>query len=440
MHGMGGLAIVAAIAVAYAVVAARLERASITAPIVFLAAGALLGPDLLDQLPEGDLGEVGLVVAELTLGLLLFADASTVRLREVEGDTSLPSRLLFVGLPACMVLGTVAGVALFPDAGWGMAALIATILAPTDAALGLGIFTDRSVPARIRRALNVESGLNDGLATPFVTLCIAFVAAEEGVGASDWIAASVADVAIALLVAGGVGGLGGLALRSAADRGWTSDVSRQLASFALALLSYSVAVTAGGNGFVAAFAGGLVFGATAGTSLARSAEFTERVGLFSSYLVWVVFGAVAVGPVVAMSTALAPLYAALSLTVVRIASVWLATRRTGLDRSTTLFLGWFGPRGLASVVFTLIAIQDLALDTRTSLLVGTATWTILLSVVAHGLTAKPLAARYAAHVARLPVGNPETAFADEPSVRRSLRDSGAALESAAPGRRPVLEE
>ena len=183
---MGGLTALAVVVIAYTLVASKLDRWWITGPMVFVAAGAILGPGGLDVLPFALGNETILTITELTLALLLFSDASTVQLEDVEGDAGLPRRLLFVGLPLTIVAGALLAYLMLPQIGWAAAALVATILAPTDAALGLAVVTNKSVPVRIRRALNVESGLNDGIATPFVTLFIAVVAAGEGIGDQAW--------------------------------------------------------------------------------------------------------------------------------------------------------------------------------------------------------------------------------------------------------------
>ena len=265
---MGGLTILAVVVVAYTLVASRLDRWWITGPMVFVAAGVILGPGGLDVLPLSLNDETVLTITELTLALLLFADASTVRLRDVEGDTGLPRRLLFVGLPLTIAAGALLAYLVFPEVGWAAAALLATILAPTDAALGLAVVTNKAVPVRIRRALNVESGLNDGIATPFVTLFIAAVAAEEALGETAWGLEALTQIGLAILAAVVVGYLGGRLLALANDRGWTSGVSEQIAILALALLAYQGSVTIGGNGFIAAFAGGILFGAATRERLA----------------------------------------------------------------------------------------------------------------------------------------------------------------------------
>ena len=414
---MSGLTALALVVVAYTLVASTLDRWWITGPMVFVAAGVILGPAELDVLPLSLNDETVLTITELTLALLLFSDASTVRLREVEGDAGLPGRLLVVGLPLTIVAGALVAGLMFPEVGWAAAALIATILAPTDAALGLAMVTNTAVPVRIRRALNVESGLNDGIATPFVTLFIAIVAAEEDLGETAWGLEALKQIGLAIVAAVVVGYLGGRLLALANDRGWTSGVSDQIAILALALLAYQGSVDIGGNGFIAAFAGGILFGAATRRRLAAPVQFTETIGLAGSFLVWSLFGALFVGELLNQDLAARPIvYAVLSLTVVRMVPVAVALVGTRLRPATVAFLGWFGPRGLASVVFTLLALEEIEHGGGGAMLLQTATWTILLSVVLHGISASPLAARYGASIVK--AGNiPENAPAAEPQIR-----------------------
>ena len=412
---MGGLTALAVVVVAYALVASRLDRWWITAPMVFVAAGVILGPGGLDVLPLSLTNETVLTITELTLALLLFSDAFTVRLRDVEGDAGLPQRLLFVGLPLTVIAGALLAYLIFPEVGWAAAALIATILAPTDAALGLAVVTNKAVPVRIRRALNVESGLNDGMATPLVTLFIAVVAAEEGLGDTAWGLEALKQIGLAIVAAVVVGYIGGKLFAFATERGWTSQVSEQIAILALALLAYQGAVTIGGNGFIAAFAGGILFGAATKQRLAEPVQFTETLGLAGSFLVWSLFGALFVGELLTGDLAARPIvYAILSLTVIRMVPVAIALLGTHLRPATVAFMGWFGPRGLASVVFTLLALEEI--ERGGAMLLATVTWTILLSVVLHGISASPLAARYGASIAK--AGKiPEKAPAGEPRIR-----------------------
>jgi sodium/hydrogen antiporter len=415
---VSGATALVAVFVAYGLFASRLERSLITAPIFFVVTGLVLGPSGVGLLP-GLESETTLVITELTLGVLLFADAATVRLREVEGDARLPVRLLLVGLPLTIALGTLAARLLFPEAGWAAAALLASILAPTDAALGLAVVTNPSVPARIRRALNVESGLNDGIATPFVTLFLTLLIAEEGLGSGHWAAEAAKEIGLALVAAVVVGVLGGKLLVVARRLGWTSAISEQLVVLALSLLAYVGAVAIGGNGFVAAFVGGLLFGAATSSRMREPVEFTETVGLFASFFVWTVFGAVFVGPVITGDIdPVTILYAVVSLTLVRMVPVAAAVAGAGLRRDTVAFMGWFGPRGLASVVFTLIAVEELhGAGAVVDGIFEIATWTILLSVVAHGLSAGPLASVYG-HRLHGAGDLPELAEAPEPRIRR----------------------
>jgi sodium/hydrogen antiporter len=390
------LTILAAVFISYSLVAARLDRWSVTAPIVFVLTGVLLGFGAPDWL--GPIGEPETVkhIAELTLALLLFADASTLRWGQLREDGSLPLRLLLIGFPLTLLAGFGVGTWLVPAAPLAAAGLVAGILAPTDAALGLGVFTNRTVPGRIRRALNVESGLNDGMATPLVTLFLALLVAEEASAPGNWLAEAFVELGIAVVVAIAVGTIAGRLIAAAQRHGWTSHLSDRLAILATALLAYGGALAAGGNGFVAAFVGGIVFAVASKGRLREPVEFTEDLALFASFLVWAIFGALLLAPQLSGGVSWpAILYAVLSLTLVRMIPVALAMIGTGLRPATILFMGWFGPRGLASVVFTLIAFETLeegglASDT----MIEIASWTVFLSVIFHGVTAGPLARWY----------------------------------------------
>jgi NhaP-type Na+/H+ or K+/H+ antiporter len=369
--------------------------------MVFVLVGAVIGPHGAGILDIASNTEAVKVVVELTLAILLFADASTLRWSRVRLDATLPLRLLLIGFPLTVLAGTLVAGLLGPEIGWAAAALVGTILAPTDAALGLGVFSDRSVPGRIRRALNVESGLNDGLATPLVTLFLAILVAEVGAGPTDWLAEAATELGVAVVVAMVVGAGVGRLVAAARRRGWTSETSDRLAVLATALLAYAGSVAAGGNGFVAAFGAGLLFAAASRGALTEATSFTEDIGLLMSFLVWALFGALLVVPLLTEPIhPVAVVYAVVSLTVVRMAPVALALIGSGLRPSSVAFMGWFGPRGLASVVFTLLAFETLeGGDIAPEWLVEVATWTILLSILAHGVTARPLAAWYGRTIA-----------------------------------------
>jgi NhaP-type Na+/H+ or K+/H+ antiporter len=342
--------------------------------------------------------EVVKILAEITLVLVLFSDASRVGLRDLQAELGLCVRLLGIGLPLTIGLGTLLALALFGGINIWLALLIGAALAPTDAALGAGIMVNRAVPARIRRLINVESGLNDGIATPFVLVAVAGAAAaahESGTGPG----AAVAELALGLAVGGVVGGAGGWLVKVARRRDWAAEGFAGAAVLGLAVCAYASAIALHGNGFIAAFIGGLAFGSTSGRRGEPLVPFVEETGALVSLLVWLAFGAVAVAPMFDHLTWQLVVYAVLSLTIIRMAPVALALVGTRLGWATTAFVGWFGPRGLASVVFALLALEDLG-DKAASPAVAVITATVLLSVIAHGASAEPLARRYGAASAR----------------------------------------
>lgn len=375
---------------AWGLVSNRLEQADVTAPIVFISVGlALAGWDLVDG-PSGPESLTPLV--ELTLVWVLFSDAARLPVQELRHDVGRYVRLLALGLPLTILFGWGLAAWMFPGLGLWLALFVGAALAPTDAALGVPVVTNPVVPSRIRQLITVESGLNDGIATPVVMLAIAGAAAAAGLEHAESAGRAALELLIGAAVGVGVGGVGGLALRSARRRGTAAESFAGIAVLALALAAYALALTLNGNGFVAAFCGGLAFGACAGRRAPAELEFLEQVGTLLASLVWMAFGAVAVPIMLDRIGTMDVVYAVLSLTVVRMLPVAVATIGAGLDRITILFVGWFGPRGLASLVFALLALE--ALGTHADDAVTVLATTILISVVAHGLTAAPLARRY----------------------------------------------
>ena len=400
MQTEAGLAVFAIVVALYGGVGIALGRWSITMPMVFVVVGSALSASPLVQTGLSPSTEVVRLLAEVTLAVLLFADASTLSFGSVEHDASPPARLLGIGLPLTLAVGALVAFALFPAQGVAFALLMASILAPTDAALGLPIFTNPKVPVRVRRALNVESGLNDGIATPFVTLFLALVVAEETAAYGGWLLSAVQQIGIAVLVGIAVGVLGGRLLVYAKRRGWTKGTPLQIAVLALALASYLVSVGLGGNGFVAAFVGGIAFSVGSRARLAEFAEYSETTGTLLSLGVWTLFGALFVPRAIGSFEPQAILYALLSLTVIRMLPVFIALRGLRLRLDTRLLMGWFGPRGLASIVFGLLAFGELTQGSvEAGLLASVVTWTVLLSVLAHGLSAQPLAVWYSRQLA-----------------------------------------
>jgi NhaP-type Na+/H+ or K+/H+ antiporter len=369
-------------------VSARLERADLTAPIVFTAVGAALAG--LGLVHGSSAPETLAPLVEVTLVWVLFSDAARVRVHDLRGDLGVMLRLLAVGLPLTVLAGWGLAGWLLPALGWWFALLVGAALAPTDAALGVPVVTDPVVPADVRRVITVESGLNDGIATPIVMVAIAGAASVDG--GSTTVGEALVDLAVGLAVGAAIGFGGGRLLRDARSRGWAAEDFVGVAVLALALLGYATALAVGGNGFVAAFCGGMAFGAAAGPRGPAELVFLEQASGAVSLLVWLAFGAIAVPIMVERLDWTLAVYAVLSLTLVRMVPVALALAGSGRDRRTVLFVGWFGPRGLASLVFALLALEEIGSAADEAVAVIAAT--VLLSVLAHGLSAGPLAQRY----------------------------------------------
>ncbi|MFC6286225.1 cation:proton antiporter [Nocardioides sp. GCM10027113] len=388
------VAVLAACIVAWSLLSARLERANVTAPMVFVALGLLLATEPVN-LVEVPVRSEGLrTLAEVTLALLLFHGAAYVDLRMLLHDAGVPLRLLVVGLPLTVAAGTGLAVLLLTDIDPWAAAAIAAAVAPTDAALGEAVTEDEEVPQRIRRTLSVESGLNDGIATPFVLFFVATAVGDEEARAMTGPGDALAQMALGVLVGLAVGYVGGRLLAASLRRSWVVEDYQAIMSIALALACYSASVAVGGNGFIAAFVGGLAFGTVVDAPVRDvTLRFDIRTGELLSLLVWFFFGAVML-PSVADATWQVVLFAVLALTVMRMVPVAVSLLGSGNGLATVAFIGWFGPRGMASVVFGLIAFDELQ-GGDADVVLTAVSLTIALSVVAHGLSAQPWARRYA---------------------------------------------
>jgi len=408
--------VVAICVVLWGLFSARLERMNVTAPIAFVLLGVTVANPPLSLIDFNLHSSTIQHFAEATLALVLFVDASRVNVRALRADVLVPVRLLGIGLPLTIAAGTAAAIAVFGGINFWVAALIGAIVAPTDAALAAPILHDQRVPEAVRRVLNVESGLNDGIVTPFVGLFLAAAVADETAHT-----AGVGQAALALVygaaIGVGVGVVGAAALLITARRRWSAPVFRPLAVLGLAVLAYAASIEAGGNGFVAAFLGGMAFGTLTPPDDEPTVGFADEAGELLSLLVWFIFGAVLV-PGLEHANWRDLVFAVLALTVVRLGPVALALLGAGLDRATVWFVGWFGPRGLASVIFGLIALDALATSDANRVL-AVVTVTVALSVVLHGMTASPFAERYGARATRLHPARPEHAPAT-PLRTRSL--------------------
>src|SRR5215470_11213350 len=352
------LAIVAALIFVWATLSARLERFDVTAPITFVLAGLLLTHGPLAPLGFAPSPELVKALAEITLVLVLFSDASRVGLRDLRADMGLCVRLLAIGLPLTIGLGTLAALPVVGGANPWLALLVGAALAFIDAALGAGMMVNHAVPERIRRLINVESGLNDGIATPFVLIALSG-AQPAGHAAGIGPAGAAAELTLGVAIGVLVGGVGGYLVKVASGRGWVAGSFAGSAVLALAVCAYACSLALHGNGFIAAFTGGLAFRAAGGPRGERLVPFVEETSALVSLLVWLAFGAVAVVPAFESLTWLNVAYAVLSLTLIRMVPVAIALAGARLGRTTVAFIGWFGPRGLASVVFALLALEEI---------------------------------------------------------------------------------
>ncbi len=389
------IAVVAVVLIGYAAVSGRLHGSVITPALVFVVAGYVLGEEALGLFgADLDSGTVRLL-AEITLALVLFTDASALDTRLLSKEAGLPVRLLAIGLPLSILLGTLIAVPMFPDLSFFEAAVIAVLLAPTDAALGQTVISDQRLPSRLRQGLNTESGLNDGVCVPLLFGAVAFAELEE---APTFDGEILRDLVVELGIATAVGlaaaMLVALVVSVSNRRNWLDEQWAQVVPLATAGVAYAAAAELGGSGFIATFVAGLAYGRLLGT--ARSHESTklmEEFGGLLSAITFFVFGAIVIGRGIVDLDLATVAYAVLSLTVVRMVPVALSLVGSGAAWPTSAFAGWFGPRGLATIVFMLTVVEesDLAGSGR---IVQVATMTVVLSVIAHGVTAPSLTDRY----------------------------------------------
>ena len=388
------LTIFAAFAFAYSLIASRLEKTPVNGALVYLAVGVLFGPQVLGLIDLPVDGEAVSWLAEFALAICLFTDSSNANLSVLRRVEAIPVRLLLIGLPLTIALGLGLAWLIFGGLGFFEIALIATMLAPTDAALGKAVVTNPVVPAKVRESLNVESGLNDGICVPvilfFIALAAGSVEASESAGLIVELPLEVIGIGMAVGLVLAI--VGGFALRSCASRGWVSGTWLQMPIIALALLCFALAQWLGGSGFIASFVGGLTFGAFTKQHKEQFLDAAEGTADAVAMVTWFSFGTVILALLLSGFSWQVLLYALLSLTVVRMLPVWLCLVGKGLQADSLLFMGWFGPRGLASIVFVVMVIDKKLPGNDT--IVAVVAWTIVLSIVLHGLSANPLATKY----------------------------------------------
>jgi NhaP-type Na+/H+ or K+/H+ antiporter len=389
------LAVVALALLAYAAISGRIAGTPITAAMVFTGVGLLVGSEALGLVEPAPAGETVKLLAEATLALVLFADASRIDVRALRGELAVPGRLLGIGLPLTLLAGFGLALVVFPELTWPEALLLAVILAPTDAALGQAVVTLTRLPSRIRQGLNVESGLNDGICVPLFWIVLAIAQAESGaIGDGAAVRLVLEQIGYGILAGVAAGAVAAAVVLVAGRHGHVEGSWLQVVPLAGAGLAFGLADPIGGSGFIAAFVGGFVFGVLRRRAGGEVGHLIEELGEVFGGVTFIVFGAVLLGPALGDLTWSVALYAVLSLTVVRLLPVAIAMIGTGARRPTLAFLGWFGPRGLASIVFAVLVLEEGGLPHDDVILVTTYI-AIGLSVLAHGVTAAPLADRYA---------------------------------------------
>jgi len=385
------LVIMAVFIFIYSSVAGAVEKTWISGAIVFTAFGLLIGPVGLDLISFKADGETIRTLAELTLALVLFTDAAGADLAVLKKTEALPTRLLLIGLPLTIVLGFGFAVLFFPKLSLLEVAMLATMLAPTDAALGKAVVTNETVPAGVRQGLNVESGLNDGICVPILFVFLALATGNSGEEGPWQLALMlvIKEIGIGLAVGLLLTLVAGWLLKFAWRRHWLTETWIQIPIVALALLCFATAQVLGGSGFIAAFSGGLLFGARAKEHRKEFLRAAEGTGDTMALITWVIFGSALVGRAIGHFSWVMLLYAILSLTLIRMLPVFFVLAGLKVSTEEKLFMGWFGPRGLASIVFAIIVVN--ANIPNSGPIATTVVCTIILSVIAHGVSANPWA-------------------------------------------------
>jgi sodium/hydrogen antiporter len=394
------LAVIAAIVLAY--IALQTWRPHAVPPaIAFTAAGFVAGAEGLGWIElSPDAGSLRLL-CEATLALVLFSDAARIDLRALRDGFAVPARLLGLGLPLTILAGAVAAAVVLRELTLAEAFVLAIVLAATDAALGQAVVTDERLPASIRQGINVESGLNDGLCVPALLIALAFADAEAGALSGSAAVEVVVESIGYGVVMGVVAGVAAAMVHRRAGPSHDDDRAAWLwlLSPVAAALAFGLAASLDGSGFIAAFVAGMVFGALGGPRRHTDQPLpAQDLGTLLNALTFVAFGAAFMKPLIERATWDVALYALLSLTVVRMVPVAIAMVGTRSRPATIAYLGWFGPRGLASIVFAVIVVESSV--PHASTIVDAAALTVTASIVLHGLSAGPLTELYVRRLRR----------------------------------------
>lgn len=379
----------------YSLFSKSISRGLLTLPILFSVLGFALSGSLQSALPDAVIHESKKALAEVTLILVLFADASHVRYRKLAMDWQFPARMLVVGLPLTLALGTAVAFWLNPTSGIAMSLLTAAVLTPTDAALGQAVVTSTKVPEHLSQTINVESGLNDGLVLPFVLTGAILASAAHGEAHTEGLLfEALREVALGPVAGIAVGWIAARAMDWAQDRDMMQEAAGAVVFLVSAFAAYVLAAAIGGNGFIAAFVAGMVFGNTYRHDIHFVSEFMEGAGQILTMGAFLVFGAFLLPDGLAHAGWSTVVLALLFLSIVRMLPIFVSLTGSKLPLRDKLFLGWFGPRGLASILFTLLMMDQFDFPNEEELL-ACVSLTVALSILLHGLSSNPLAARIA---------------------------------------------
>jgi NhaP-type Na+/H+ or K+/H+ antiporter len=398
------LIVVDTVVAVYSLAAKRLSTTLVTGPMLFTAVGVMIGPkafDLVDLTLSND--DVELLL-NTTLAVVLFVDATHINLTSMRRGWSGPARLLLLSFPAMLVFGYAIGWALFPSLGIFAVAAIATILAPTDAALGQAVITNPKVPLGIRQTLSVESGLNDGLALPVLITILAVAQADAAADPAHVLVDElVKEVGFGLLAGLGIGLLATGAIWTAKRMSLPiTGVAVSVASLGALVAAAGAAQAMGGSVLIAAFVAGLAVAPQIQSFGHEASAFSEEVVVILTLLAFVVFGGGILSSQLSSLSWQVALYAILSLAVLRPLAVAVGAIGSGATTQTIAFVGWFGPRGLASILFVAVIVRKAPDLDGLATILSVMTWTVAASIVAHGLTAWPGSNAYARWATRNP--------------------------------------
>ena len=376
-----------------------LNRYNISGPMVFVTIGILLSPIGFGKEILHIEGELVQTMAEIALIVVLFADASTLNLKHFKHDWRLPARMLGIALPVTIVAAALAAAWFFPDQPPLYLLLLSLFLAPTDAALGKAVVTDPTVPERIRSTINVESGLNDGFVFPVLITVVAMIASgQEHTQDNSWLVDVLRQIFLGGVAGAFVGFIGAKQAEISIRKDWLEQNYRNLIPFALAIFAYYISEFIGGNGYIGAFISGMVLGNLNHDLHRNIEEFVESEGELLILIIFTLFGLVFVPLTIDYWNMNILLFTLLSLTVLRMVPIALSLIGLKLDWPTKLFLGWFGPRGIASILYVMIVVHQLGGVKGHEVIYATVTLTVVLSIFLHGLSAKPLANLYAKYL------------------------------------------